>query len=365
MLATMPRPIRAEIDLAALRHNLAVARRHAGGRRVWAVVKADAYGHGIERVLPALADADALALLDLDEARRARDAHWRKPIVLLEGFFEPADLELVNKLALTPVIHHAEQIGMLAARRSAASLDVVVKLDTGMHRLGFSAGNVARALQLLAAIDGVRVVSLMTHFANGEGGGSECAADVGQQLQRFRSWTSAWSGDTCLANSAALLMQPGVGGNAVRPGIMLYGGSPAGGRRAAEFDLKPVMRLRSKLIGVQSLAAGEAVGYGSRWVATRATRIGIIACGYADGYPRAAADGTPVSVDGQIVPLAGRVSMDMITVDLADAPQADVGSEAELWGAQLPIDTVAERAGTVGYELMCARAPRVPAHTIG
>lgn len=355
----------AEIDLAALRHNLAVARRHADGRRIWAVVKANAYGHGIERVVPGLTDADALALLDLDEAQRARAAGWRRPILLLEGFFEPADLGVVAGLGLTPVIHHHEQIDMLQARRGAAPLDVVVKLNTGMQRLGFGAADVAPLLKRLAAIDGVRVASLITHFANGEGGGAEYAADVDRQLRRFNAATAAWPGDTCLANSAALLMQPGVGGTAVRPGIMLYGGTPASAVPAVAFALKPVMRLHSRLIAVQPLAPGDAVGYGSRWVARRATRIGIVACGYADGYPRSAPDGTPVWVEGRIVPVAGRVSMDMITVDLADAPDAIVGSVAELWGTQVPIDTVAELAGTVGYELMCALAPRVPVRTIG
>jgi alanine racemase len=361
----MPRPVLAEIDLAALRHNLAVARRHAGGRWIWAVVKANAYGHGVERVLPALADAEGLALLDLDEAQRARDAGWRKPILLLEGLFEPADLEVVTALGLTPVIQCREQIDMLAARRSGTPLEVYVKLNTGMQRLGFGAAELQPALQGLHLIAGVRVTSLMTHFANGEGGGAENAADVEEQLRRFNAWTQSWSGQTCLANSAALLMQPKVKGDAVRPGILLYGGTPASAIPATEFDLKPVMRLRSKLIAVQPLAPGDAVGYGSRWVARRATRVGIVACGYADGYPRIAPDGTPVWVDGQIVPTAGRVSMDMIAVDLADAPGANIGSEVELWGTQVPIDTVAERAGTVGYELMCALAPRVPVRVLG
>jgi alanine racemase len=363
MLGIMPRPILAQIDLSALRHNLAVARRHAAGRRVWAVVKANAYGHGIERVLPTLAAADGLALLDLDEAQRARSAGWRKPILLLEGLFQPADLEVVRGLNLTPVVHHAEQIAMLEARPQP--IGVYVKLNTGMQRLGFAAGDLNEALSRLAAVPGLRVESLMTHFANGEGGGAEHAADVDEQLRRFEAATVAWKGETCLANSAALLMQPQVRGDSVRPGILLYGGTPATGRAAASFDLKPAMRLQATLIAVQSLAPGDAVGYGSRWVARRATRIGIIACGYADGYPRVAPDGTPVWVDGRIVPIAGRVSMDMITVDLADAPHAGVGSPVQLWGERVPIDTVAERAGTVGYELMCALAPRVPVATIG
>jgi alanine racemase len=230
--------------------------------------------------------------------------------------------------------------------------------------LGFGATDVMPSLQRLRAISGVRVAALMTHFANGEGGGAEYAAGVDEQLRRFDAWTRGWSGETSFANSAALLMQPAAGGSTVRPGIMLYGATPASGRPAAEFDLRPAMRLRSKLIAVQHVAPGDAVGYGSRWVARRATRIGVVACGYADGYPRFAGDGTPVAVDGVLAPIAGRVSMDMITVDLADAPAANVGSAVELWGTEVPIDTVAERAGTVGYELMCALAPRVPVRTL-
>lgn len=362
----MPRPILAQIDLSALRHNLAVAQRHARGRAVWAVVKANAYGHGLERVLPALAGADGLALLDLDEAQRARDSGWRKPILLLEGFFSPADLRVVAQLNLTAVVHQHEQVLMLERQGVAVPLEVYVKLNTGMNRLGFNADELPTVLQRLGALPGVQVAALMTHFANAD---SPRAQDVSTPLQRFAAQisapVSAWTGPTSLANSAALLMQPQVHGHSVRPGIMLYGATPASGRAAASFDLQPVMRLRSQILAVRTVAAGEAVGYGSRWVAQRSTRLGVVACGYADGYPRVAPDGTPVWVDGRIAPLVGQVSMDMITVDLTSAPEATVGSPVELWGEQVPIDTVAERAGTVGYELMCALAPRVPVQVNG
>ena len=358
MLAAMPRPIRATVDLAALRRNLERARSLAGKRALWAVVKANAYGHGIERAVRAFAAADGLALLDLDEAQRARDAGWRKPIMLLEGFFEPRDLDLVEALGLTSVVHQVEQVEMLTLHRPGPPLDVYVKINTGMNRLGFGA-EAMQAVRRLQALPQVRVVSLMTHLANADRPGQGCA-DVGEQLTAFASSTQGWRGATCLANSAALFLRPEVQGDAVRPGIALYGASPQVGLPAAQLGVRPAMHLRSRILAVQKLRAGDAVGYGSRWIAQRASRIGVVACGYADGYPRVAPDGTPLWVAGSRVALAGRVSMDMITVDLSEAPQADVGAEVELWGEHVPIDEVAECAGTVGYELMCALARRVP-----
>ncbi len=358
----MPRPIRATIDLDAMRHNLAQARTHAGARTVWAVAKANAYGHGIERAVRAFAAADGLALLDLDEAERARDAGWRKPILLLEGFFEPGDLDVIEALDLTAVVHQREQVDMLAAHRPGRAIHVYVKLDTGMHRLGFGIGAM-QAVARLQQLAHVRVAALATHLANADRG-ARGLADVSEQLRAFAAATSGWKGATSLANSAALFLRPEVGGDSARPGIALYGGTPQGGLPAARLGLRPAMRLRSRLLEVRSLAPGDAVGYGSRWIAHQPARIGVVACGYADGYPRVAPDGTPVWVAGQIVPLAGRVSMDMITVDLSHAPQAQVGAEVELWGEHVPIDEVAERAGTVGYELMCALARRVPVEEV-
>lgn len=360
----MPRPIRALIHHAALRHNLAQARARAGQRRVWAVVKANAYGHGIERVLPAFEAADGLALLDLAEAERARAAGWRKPILLLEGFFEPRDLALVERLTLTTVVHEREQAQMLAAHRPRTPIEVQVKLNTGMNRLGFMPGEFSAVVDQLRAIDNVRVSTAVMHFANADAADDGGPACVPSQLAAFERGIGSWRGERSVANSAALFMRPEVGGDWVRPGIALYGGTPASGTSAAQFGLQGAMTLRSQLIAVQQLKAGDCVGYGARWKAARACRVGVVACGYADGYPRVAPDGTPVAVDGHIVPLVGRVSMDMITVDLTEVPQAQVGSAVELWGAQVPIDSVAERAGTVGYELMCALAPRVPVEIV-
>jgi len=358
---SMPRPILATFDIAALRHNLAVARQHAGTRKVWAVVKANAYGHGLERALRGFADADGLALLDLDEAARARDAGWNKPILLLEGCFAPTDLQVIDELRLTTVVHHRSQVQMLAAFRPRAPIDVYVKVNSGMNRLGFAPAEAAEVIARLAALAGLRIAALMTHLANADRDEANVGPTaVAEQLRAFEAACVDWTGPRCVANSAALFLHPQVGGDEVRPGIALYGATPMAGRPAASFGLKPAMSLAARVLTVQPLAAGASIGYGSRWRAQRPARIGVLACGYADGYPRVAPDGTPVWVGGQRVPLAGRVSMDMITVDLTDAPQVDVGAEAELWGAHVPVDEVAEACGTVGYELLCALARRVP-----
>lgn len=361
----MPRPIRATIDVSAMQHNLAVARRHAGTRRVWAVVKANAYGHGIEVAADAFRQADGLALLDLEEAHRARAAGWIKPILLLEGFFEARDLPIVDRLGLSVVVHHLEQVKQLESHPPARQpIGVYVKLNSGMNRLGFDDPAGARsALDRLRALPQVRIEALMTHLANADrmdptrGPGS-----VEEQLRHFTTLKGDWSGPTSVANSAALFFHPHAGGDTVRPGIVLYGAAPDPAHVAAALQLRPAMHLRSRLIATQTIKAGMPVGYGAQFVATREIRVGVVACGYADGYPRVAPNGTPVAVTGVRVPTVGRVSMDMLCVDLASVPHADVGSEVELWGAQVPIDEVAAAAGTVGYELMCALAPRVPAH---
>ena len=361
----MPRPIIATVDVAALRHNLAVARRHAGARKVWAVAKANAYGHGLQRALRGFAQADGLAVLDLDEAARARDGGWRRPILLLEGFFTAADLELVDELHLTTVVHHPAQVEMLARFAPGAPIDAYVKVNTGMNRLGFAPQETPGVVERLTKVPGVRVAALMMHFANADRDDADAAPlAVAEQLRRFDSACRGWTGPRCLANSAGLFLHPRAGGDAVRPGIALYGGTPMAGRAAASFGLQPAMSLTARVLSVQRLAAGDSVGYGSRWTAARPSRIGVLACGYADGYPRVAPDGTPVWVEGQRVALVGRVSMDMITVDLTDAPGVDAGAEAELWGRRIPVDEVAERSGTVGYELLCALAPRVPVREV-
>ena len=360
----MPRPICAVIDLPAMSRNLALARRHARGRFLWAVVKANAYGHGLQPSLRAFAGADGLALLDLDEAQRARDGGWSRPILLLEGCFEPRDLETVAALKLTPVVHESRQIDMLERARLAEPIDVYLKFNTGMNRLGFNAHDIAgatAAYQRLKASANVSGLTLMVHFANADRAtGASGPTEVAEQLTALQRVAGDWPEPRSLANSAALFLRPDVSGDSVRPGIVLYGAGTDESHTAVQLGVEPAMTLKSRLIAVQTLTAGEGVGYGSRFTASRSMRIGVVACGYADGYPRHAPDGTPVLVDGVRVPIAGRVSMDMITIDLTSAPRAEVGSDVELWGRILPIDEVANLCGTVGYELMCALAARVP-----
>ncbi len=362
----MPRPIEALIHPEALRHNLARARRAAPDARVFAVVKADAYGHGIERVYEALRGADGFALLDLAEAERLRALGWRGPILLLEGCFEPRDLELCSRLNLWHTVHREAQIDWLAMHKTHQPHRVFLKMNSGMNRLGFAPDTFRSAWARLNALPQVDEITLMTHFADAD----RAAVGVAAALERFAAATRDLPGERSLANSAATLaLAPDdarVAGDWVRAGILVYGSSPDHpAHDLAHWDLRPTMTLRSALIGVQSLQAGDRVGYGSTFTAPGPMRVGVVACGYADGYPRHAPTGTPVLVEGVRTRLVGRVSMDMLAVDLTGLPQAGPGSEVTLWGlgprgTVLPIDAVAHAAGTIGYELMCALAPRVP-----
>jgi alanine racemase len=365
----MPRPIQATIHTAALRHNLGRLRAAAPGARLWAVVKANAYGHGIERAFEGLRGADGFALLDLHEAERVRALGWRGPILLLEGAFEPRDLELCSRLGLWHTVHCDEQIDWLAMHKTQAPHRVFLKMNSGMNRLGFAPGRYRAAYTRLQALPQVDEISLMTHFSDADGD-----RGIGSQWAAFQHATEGLAGERSVCNSAATLrhgQQAEVRGDWVRPGIAAYGGSPDHPLHdAVQWDLRPAMTLAAKLIAVSDLPAGASIGYGSTFTAERPMRVGVAACGYADGYPRHAPTGTPVLVDGVRTRTLGRVSMDMIAVDLGPVPQARPGSEATLWGAAgvgaagsgavLPIDEVAHAAGTVGYELMCALAPRVP-----
>jgi len=367
----MSRPIEALVHRDALAANLEVARRAAAGARVWAVVKADAYGHGIANVFPALQRADGFALLDLAEAELVRTLGWRGPILLLEGCFDARDLETCSRLKLWHVVHCSEQIDRLAALKTDRPHHVFLKLNSGMNRLGFVAERFRAAWLRLDALAQVEAITPMTHLANADAADE---ASVDAALTAFAEATHDLPGDRSVANSAATLRygaRLACGGAAwVRPGIMLYGSSPDAPLHGIDdWQLAPAMTLRTRLIGVQELAAGDSVGYGSSFTAAAPMRIGIAACGYADGYPRLAPGtnerGTPVLVEGVRTRTVGRVSMDMIGVDLGPVAGAGVGSEVVLWGrsdrgAVLSIDDVALAAGTVGYELMCARAPRVP-----
>ena len=365
----MPRPILATIHPAAVQHNLERARRSAPDARLWAVVKANAYGHGIERVFEALRSADGIALLDLAEAQQLRQLGWRGPILLLEGVFEPRDLELCSRLSLWHVVHCDAQIDWLSAHKTHAPHRVFLKMNSGMNRLGFAPGRFRAAFARLSALPQVDEISLMTHFSDADG-----ARGIAHQLAAFQGASQDLPGERSICNSAALLrhgLQAGVRLDWVRAGIALYGSAPDHPERTAqEWQLQPAMTLASRLIGVQQLNAGDTVGYGSRFVAPEPMSIGVVACGYADGYPRHAPSGTPVLVDGVRTRLVGRISMDMLTVDLTPVPGAGIGSAVTLWGrgpggALLPIDEVAQAAGTIGYELMCALAPRVPVSVEG
>jgi alanine racemase len=360
----MPRPILATIDLPALSLNLARVRAAAGDARIWATVKADAYGHGIERSFAALRAADGFALLDLAEAERLRALDWRGPILLLEGCFEPRDLDHCSRLGLWHVVHCQEQIDMLAAHKTQLPHRVFLKMNSGMNRLGFRPERYRAAWARLQALPQVDEISLMTHFSQADGPGG-----VAAQLATFDSVTADLPGERSLSNSAALLRHaPELAQRSdwERPGIALYGSAPDYPEHsAAHWHLQPAMTLASRLIGVQELRPGERVGYGGSFMAEQPMRVGVVACGYADGYPRHCGTGTPVLVDGVRTRLVGRVSMDMVTVDLTPVPQAGMGSAVTLWGRAaggtlLSIDEVAAAAGTVGYELMCALAPRVP-----
>ena len=356
----MPRPIEALVHADALAHNLARARQAQTDARVWAVVKANAYGHGIERAFDGLRSADGFALLDLAEAVRLRELDWRGPVLLLEGAFEPRDLELCSRLNLWHVVHCTEQIDWLAAHKTHAPHRVFLKMNSGMNRLGLRAVAFRSAWARLNALPQVEEISLMTHFSDADG-----ERGVAHQVAAFDAATHDLPGERSLSNSAALLRHH-LHNDWVRAGILSYGSAPDyPAHDITHWRLQPAMTLRSRLIATQTLQAGDSVGYGSSFVAAHALRIGIVACGYADGYPRHAGTGTPVLVDGVRTATVGRVSMDMLAVDLSAVPQAAMGSEVTLWGrgpggAVLAIDEVAHAAGTIGYELMCAVAPRVP-----
>jgi alanine racemase len=351
----MPRPILATVSRAALAHNLDVARRHAAGARILAVLKANAYGHGLVRAARALAKADGFAVLDLAEAVALREEFPDKPILLLEGIFHAADLSVVGTHGIHVVVHCAKQLDLLKAWPLPGPIDVFLKMNSGMNRLGIAPAAFGSAYRALKSIRSVRSVALMTHFADADG-----PSGIDDQIDVFNTVTTGLVGDRSAANSAALLKHSKSGFDWVRPGIMLYGCSPFADRAAQSFGLMPVMTMASEIIAIQTIQQGDTVGYGRSFVADRAMRIGVVACGYADGYPRLAPTGTPVLVDGRRARTVGRVSMDMITVDLSDHATAQIGTRVVLWGETLPADEVAAAAGTIGYELLCAVAPRVP-----
>jgi alanine racemase len=349
---------RAVLSAAALANNLDIVRRFAPHSRVIAVVKANAYGHGLLHVVRALSAADAFGVARLEEALALRAAGVLHPLVLLEGVVDAADLLVAAEHRLDIVVHSLEQVRMLERFSGAHRFAVWLKLDSGMHRLGLSPAGFATARERLQACEAVGTVRVMSHFA---------AADLPDdpmthaQIAVCNAAMSGVEGERSFANSAAIVAWPQTHCEWVRPGLMLYGISPLQDASAAAFGLQPVMTLTSALVAVRTVQAGETVGYGPEWRATRRSLIGVAAIGYGDGYPRALPNGTPVLVNGRSAKLAGRVSMDMIAVDLTEVGGAQVGDEVVLWGAGLPVEQIARLAGTIGYELVCRVTQRVHA----
>ncbi len=359
------RPLVATFSRAALAHNGQRARSltPAGGQ-VLGVIKADAYGHGLLETAAALKGAvDGYAVLELAAARMLRQHGYQAPILMLEGFYSATELIEFAALGLTTVVHRLDQIETLACATLAAPVPVFLKLNSGMNRLGIALADARSAHERLQSLSQVASVTVMTHFADADN-----ARGTGWQLARLtQAWPDVMAARTSFANSAALLSGPATRdalGDVMRPGIMLYGASPWGaavpGKTAADLDLRPVMTLRSELIAIQDIQAGERVGYGGIFTADRPMRIGVVACGYADGYPRHATGDTPILVNGERTTLTGRVSMDRLCCDVTQIPGARVGSPVTLWGEGLPADEIADSAGTIAYELFCALSPRVP-----
>ncbi len=347
----MSRPATVIIDLPALRSNFQTIRSLTGGQQIMAIIKADAYGHGLVRIARALSDADAFGVACMEEAQALRDAGIEGRIVLLEGPFSADELQQIDALGIDMMLHHESQLSMLEQATLQGKIRIWLKIDTGMHRLGFQPADVEAVLARLQVNPAVAEAPvLVTHLANANE--SDDAA-VTAQLACFSSTLEGVAGQRCIANSAAILGYPETHADWIRPGLMLYGISPFAQRCAKEFGLRPVMTLKSQLIAVRRLAAGETVGYGKTWTCPEAMSIGVVAIGYGDGYPRHCQSGTPVLVKGRRAQLIGRPSMDMLTVDLRSIADAQVGDEVILWGEGLPAEEIAPHADTIPYELLC------------
>jgi alanine racemase len=351
------RLIRAVIDTQALRTNLATLRGKAAGARVMAVVKANAYGHGLVPTALALEAADAFAVARIEEAVALRDGGVTQPIMLLEGVCEAEDLAAAARLRLDLVVHEARQIALLERFSGAHSFIVWLKVDTGMNRLGFRVEEFGPALQRVTRLKPPpREIRILTHLARADE--TDCPM-TGEQLERFRALTRGLSYDTSIGNSACILGWPDVRSDWVRPGIALYGISPFLSQRGADLGLVPVMTLETRVIAVRNVKRGETVGYGGTWQAAKDARIAIAAAGYGDGIRRTLPSGTPVLVNGHRASLAGRVSMDMLAIDVTDHARVDPGARVLLWGPELPVEEIAGHAGTIAYELVCGVSQRV------
>ena len=348
----MKRSARIEINLEALSHNLSVVRSYSQSAKVIAVIKANAYGHGMLAVARHLQDkVEALAVACVDEAKLLRDNQINCQIVVLQGFHNQQQLEQCLALNLQPVCHQHWQVDLLTQHSDDQKINVWLKVDTGMNRLGIAVDECVELQPSLQALSAVNDLKLMTHFANAD----DQYADSNQhQLDAFNSVLESNVAEASMANSAALLSIPASIKDWVRPGLMLYGVSPFSAQSSTDFDLRPVMTLKSHIIAIKTIPSGEAVGYGSCWSSQRHSQIAVVAIGYGDGYPRHAANDTPVMINGQVCPLVGRVSMDMLTVDVTDlANSVSIGDEVELWGEGIDVGEVARCSGTIAYELLC------------
>ena len=354
----MTRPARVSFNPAAVRTNLEVVRALAPASKVLAIVKADGYGHGIVRMARALGEVDALGVASLEEAVRLRDAGVDRPIVLLEGPFEARELVEINLHRLESVVHSAEQLAWFV--RHESSVPLWLKIDTGMHRLGFTPAEAPAALAALAHPG--RTLRVMTHFHSAHLAGGD---SVPRQLAAFLATVGSVAVEHCLANSSAILQWPQTRCDWVRPGLLLYGVSPVGHLSADALGLRPAMTVSSALIAVKEVPAGGTIGYGGTWRCPESMRVGVVAFGYADGYPRHAGTGTPVLVNGVRTQILGDPTMDMLMVDLRGVPSARVGDSVVLWGEGLPVEEISSHASTIPYELLCRMRMRAPVVELG
>lgn len=350
----MARPARVVIDLAAARSNLQTVKRYAPDQKIMAIIKADAYGHGLERIAHTLTEADAFGVACLEEAVLLRESGITQPIILLEGFFDREELEQLADLQIQTIIHQMQQVAMLEQLPADKAVYCWLKIDSGMHRLGVDPQDVQSIYARLQSASGAKDhIRLMTHFASAQEEDEVSVKSVHVQLNCFAVAIKDLQGEHCLANSGAIIEWPDAHGDWVRPGLMLYGISPFHGKTATELGLTPVMSLQSELISVKQANKGEKVGYGGTWECPEDMLIGVVAMGYGDGYPRHAKSGTPMLINGHQARLIGRPSMDMLTVDLRDCPTAKIGDTVLLWGKDLPVEEIAQCAETIPYELLC------------
>jgi len=354
----MARPATLYISRKNLAHNLKVVEKHSSDCKIMAVIKANAYGHGMVEVASELAKfgVNALAVCSLDEALVLRDARISLPIVLLTGFFSELELSKIISLNLIPVIHNLEQFEILRKHKIPSTLGIIIKIDTGMHRLGFASEIFKEIYQKLQQVNGINIFAVMSHFARAD---EPASKNNVKQLENFNKAVAKVDLPKSMANSAAILTLPHAHFDWIRPGIMLYGANPLTIGSFEDYNLKPVMRFESEVVEVKHVNTGDEVGYGGAWAAKKPAKIAIVAAGYGDGYPRHAPSGTPVAVNSQIAPLAGRVSMDLLAVDVSLLDTVKIKDRVELWGNIVPVDKVANKSGTIAYELFCSISSRV------